>query len=112
MNHRICTYVTSLVALAVLAAIVSAAEPAQWPRFRGPNGAGVADGPTIPAQWTEKDYNWKVELPGGGHSSPVVWGDRLFVTSGMPDTAKRIVMCLKTADGGTLWKREYDSAPC
>jgi outer membrane protein assembly factor BamB len=112
MNMRLYAYVAAIVSLALLASLVSAAGPGQWPRFRGPNGAGVADGPNIPVQWTDKDYNWKVELPGGGHSSPVVWGDRLFVTSGMPDTAKRIITCLRTADGGTLWKREFESAPC
>ena len=89
-----------------------AADADNWPRFRGPNGAGTSDAATIPTQWAEKDYNWKVELPGGGHSSPVVWGDRIFVTSGLADTGRRIILCLKAADGSVLWKREYESPVC
>jgi outer membrane protein assembly factor BamB len=102
----------AVLALFLLPQVACAAEADNWPRFRGPNGAGVSEAATVPAQWTEKDYNWKVELPGGGHSSPVVWGDRIFVTSGLDDTGRRMVLCLKAADGSVLWKREYESPVC
>jgi outer membrane protein assembly factor BamB len=102
----------AVLALFLLPQVARAAEADNWPRFRGPNGAGVSEAATVPAQWTEKDYNWKVELPGGGHSSPVVWGDRIFVTSGLDDTGRRMVLCLKAADGSVLWKREYESPVC
>ena len=59
--------------------------------------------------WTEKDYNWRVELPGIGHSSPVLWGDRIFLTSAVEDTAERILLCLNAADGRILWQRRYAS---
>jgi len=88
------------------------ADDGNWPRFRGPNGQGIGEAATIPVQWTEKDYNWKVELPGGGHSSPVVWGEKVFVTCADAKTAKRILLCLSTKDGHTLWKREYPSEVC
>src|SRR6185503_5485708 len=59
--------------------------PAQnWPSFRGLNASGVADGNNPPAVWdAEKSINilWKTAIPGLGHSSPVVWGDRVFVTT-------------------------------
>jgi len=84
----------------------------QWPRFRGHDGTGVSRAETVPVQWTEADYNWKVELAGTGHASPVVWGNRVFVASGLKDSAKRIVQCLKTEDGSTLWQREFESKPC
>ena len=48
--------------------LVSVAHGQEWPRFRGPNGQGISYDKTIPVKWTEKDYNWKVKLPGGGHS--------------------------------------------
>ena len=48
----------------------------QWSRFRGPNGQGISYAENIPIKWTEKDYNWKVTLPGTGHSSPVIWQDK------------------------------------
>jgi hypothetical protein len=57
--------------------------PAQeWARFRGPTGSGISSAKTVAAKWTDADFNWKTALPGTGHSSPVVWGDRIFVTAG------------------------------
>jgi len=83
-----------------------AAEPA-WARFRGPNGAGISQADSVPAAWTTADYRWRVKLPGIGHSSPVVCGDRLFITSCVPDEPARIVRCLRTSDGGLIWKRSF-----
>jgi outer membrane protein assembly factor BamB len=79
----------------------------EWTRFRGPNGSGESETSTIPAAWTEKDLNWKVELPGIGHSSPVLWGEKIFVLSADPKTATRFVQCLNAADGSEIWRREY-----
>jgi outer membrane protein assembly factor BamB len=79
----------------------------EWTRFRGPNGSGVSAATTVPPAWTAKDHNWKVKLPGKGHSSPVLWGRRIFLTSGEEATGKRFVLCLDSADGRTLWSRAY-----
>src|SRR3954453_9750294 len=82
----------------------------EWDRFRGPDGAGHADANTVlPAQWTEKDLAWKIELPGIGHSSPVVWGERVFVTACDEDATKRTLLCVRATDGQTLWTREWPS---
>ena len=81
----------------------------QWTRFHGPNGTGVSETKSIPAQWTEGDYNWKVAIPGIGHSSPVVWGDRIFLLSADPETAQRFVVCYHTETGRKLWQRDYSS---
>lgn len=81
-----------------------------WTRFRGPNGTGISDAKTIPATWSEKDYNWKVDLPGIGHSSPVVWGDKLFVLSADAKDATRYVLCLDTATGQKKWTRPFPSS--
>ncbi|HXE55085.1 MAG TPA: PQQ-binding-like beta-propeller repeat protein [Tepidisphaeraceae bacterium] len=78
----------------------------QWPRFRGPNGLGLSDA-DIPAQWTEKDFNWKITLPGGGHSSPVVWGDRIFLLCGNDQTGEHMVVCVNAKDGSIRWNRAY-----
>jgi outer membrane protein assembly factor BamB len=91
----------------LLLAPSSQASAQEWTRFRGPNGSGVSPATTIPTRWTERDYNWKIELPGVGHSSPVLWGERIFVTSGDEETGKRILLCLATADGQRHWTREY-----
>jgi len=82
----------------------------EWARFRGPNGTGFSRAQTIPTTWTEKDYNWKVKLSGGsGHSSPVVWGDKVFVLSADPQNATRYMLCYDATNGTQLWQREYKS---
>lgn len=79
-----------------------------WPRFRGPNGEGIGQAVGIPETWTDDDYRWKVELPGIGFSSPVVWDDRVYVTSTIEDEQLLVVLCLDTADGSVLWKQHFD----
>jgi outer membrane protein assembly factor BamB len=81
-----------------------------WPRFRGPNGAGVSDD-VIPAVWTEKDYAWKIEVPGKGHSSPVVWGDSVFVTAADEDAGERSLLCVNAADGAIRWRHKVALKP-
>ncbi|MHC4495125.1 MAG: PQQ-like beta-propeller repeat protein [Planctomycetota bacterium] len=97
---------TNLVlALAILGTSMSWGQ--EWTRFRGPNGQGISRAKTIPVKWTEDDYNWKVKLPGGGHSSPVLWGEKLFVTSGDRQTGKSVIFALNVSDGKVLWQKEY-----
>jgi outer membrane protein assembly factor BamB len=82
----------------------------EWTRFRGPNGSGVGAAATVPLAWTAADYNWKVKLPGNGHSSPVLWGDWLFVTCGEEATGKRLALCLDAVSGKELWSRPHAAA--
>jgi outer membrane protein assembly factor BamB len=67
------------------ASALRAAEPAadaRWPGWRGPGGQGVAAATGLPLEWSEtKNVAWKTPIPGRGHSSPVVWGDRIFLTT-------------------------------
>src|SRR5438552_7872839 len=81
----------------------------EWPRFRGPNGSGVS-ATILPTRWADKDYRWQVKLPGPGHSSPVLWGERLFVTSA-GDAEKLHLVCLDAASGRTNWSREFLAGP-
>ena len=97
---------TSMVALGAAATLAGAAD---WPRFRGPDGAGLGAAPDLPLPLTASNQLWCVKLPGAGHSSPVVCGPRLFVTCGENATAKRMVLCLDAASGRTLWQREFPS---
>jgi outer membrane protein assembly factor BamB len=65
-----------------LATAVHTAGPAVWPQFRGPGGAGVADESSLPERWSKSDnVAWTIELPGRGWSSPIVWRDRVLITS-------------------------------
>jgi outer membrane protein assembly factor BamB len=81
----------------------------EWTRFRGPNGAGISDATTVPAAWTEQDYNWKVKLPASGHSSPVLWGDLIFLSGADEKTAERSVFALNSKDGKVVWSNTYAS---
>lgn len=100
--------------LSVGLSLMVAAEPVgaqQWTRFRGPNGSGVSDATSIPVSWTPADYQWTTKLPGMGHSSPVVWGKRLFLMSADPDDATRYIICIDTGTGKIMWQRKYASMP-
>jgi outer membrane protein assembly factor BamB len=97
-------------AIAVLAAFLLPKAPAcaqEWTRFRGPNGSGISDAPAIPLTFTPAEYNWRVALPGAGASSPVLWGDKVFVTSAEEAQGRRYLLCLDAANGRTLWMRTY-----
>src|SRR5262245_30900931 len=91
-----------------------------WPTWRGPDGQGHSPEKDLPVKWsTTENVRWKTPLPDEGNSSPVVWGDRIFLTqatdkvdwpprpAGGPASAyKRLVMCFHRADGKFLWQRE------
>jgi outer membrane protein assembly factor BamB len=61
-----------------------------WPQFRGPNGAATSDESKLPTDWSsDKNIAWKVSLPGAGWSQPVVWKDKVFVTTAIGDKQSR-----------------------
>lgn len=83
-----------------------------WERFRGPNGAGIADDRDVPLTFGANDnLVWKVALSGAGNSSPVVWGHRLFLQSASKDGKLRTLICLDTARGKILWQRSIPGIP-
>ena len=102
MSHRI------LLLLFSTACLLPRAElPAQeWTRFRGPNGTGISTTRGIPSTWTPDAYVFRAKLPGTGLSSPVVWGDRVFVTSANVESGRRHLVCLSLTTGKELWKRD------
>lgn len=80
-----------------------------WPRFRGPNGAGVANDP-IPVVWKNEHFKWKVKLPGIGHGSPVVWEERIFLLCADEETGQRTAVGLDAKTGRVLWKTPFKAA--
>jgi outer membrane protein assembly factor BamB len=96
---------------ALLAAALPGADPtplgpAFWPQWRGPSGQGHTADTGVPLTWGEKlNLLWKTELPGRGNSTPVVWGDRVFLTAASDDGARRLVLCVRAEDGRLLWAR-------
>lgn len=118
-----------LLAVFALALPTPVALGQEWPQFRGPGARGVADGSALPVEWdgeTGANILWRTPIPGLGHSSPVIWGERLFVTTAVSDeddagirtglygdiapvedeSVHRFeVYCLDRLSGKVLWKR-------
>lgn len=104
MRHSI---VLLLCAWSVLHSAANAS--ADWLRFRGGDGSGaVADADLPIALDPRKSITWEIDLPGRGLSSPIIVGDRLFVTaSSGPKQARLHVLCFRASDGTRLWERQF-----
>lgn len=84
------------------------AAPVLWPQFRGPGGSGVSLNGSFPTHFgPNSNVVWKVPLP-SGHSSPCIWGDRIFLTGF--ESNRLATLCLDRASGRTLWRRELEPA--
>jgi outer membrane protein assembly factor BamB len=126
----------SLLVVALYLALASAACAQNWPAFRGHHSAGLGDGNDLPVVWdAEKSTNilWKTPIPGLGHSSPIIWGDRIFITTAVSSTLNSQfvhgltetpasaddnskhswrVYCLDKNTGRIIWEKViYEGAP-
>jgi outer membrane protein assembly factor BamB len=97
-------------ALLVLSLAASTASAQDWTRFRGPNGTGVSEAKGLPTAWSESDILWKLDLPGVGHSQPVVWDDKLFITVAKEEGKERALLAIGKAEGKVLWTKAYPMA--
>lgn len=119
----------SILSLLLILSICASVPAQNWPSFRGERASGVADGQNPPTTWdAEKSTNilWKRRIPGVGHSSPVVWGDRIFVTTAITSDPNSVyldgpthsgessadlskhswrVYCLDKTSGRVLWEK-------
>ena len=91
--------------LFALLALEAAAQ--EWTRFRGPNGTGISKAQGIPVTWTEQDFRWRIAFPGESHSQPVIWGDKLFLTTAVELGKERALVCLDKRDGRELWTKKF-----
>lgn len=83
-----------------------------WPRWRGPSGQGQVDGGGYPDTWSDQQHVlWKVAVPGRGNSSPVVWGDRIFLNTAVGDGSKRGIVAFDRTSGEMLWLVEAPAVP-
>src|SRR5262245_16847677 len=131
--RRTLSGVTALAAtLFALGLIVSAADAPRdryWPQWRGPEANGVGRHANPPIEWTErKNIRWKVEIPGRGSASPVVWGDQIFLLTAVPQGAavrdahaprggvtprephRFVVLSIDRKTGKTIWERTANEA--
>lgn len=115
-----------LLALTATAATATASETVNWPQYRGAHSDGLAEGATLPDTWSEtENVVWKAAIPGWGWSSPIVWGNRIFLTSavgekeiktphvgGYPgghvradDVHRWMIWCVDFDSGKIIWER-------
>jgi outer membrane protein assembly factor BamB len=101
-----------LAALVVVLLITVPAAAENWPCWRGPRLDGSSLEKALPLKWSETDnIAWKTPIPGVGHSSPIVFGDRIFVTTCLIKEQARVLLCLDRRDGEVLWDRELFRCP-
>ncbi len=125
-----------IVSVCILSVLMATPRGTEWPSFRGPQATGISEGQNLPDRWngsTGENIKWKVPIPGLAHSSPVVWGDRIYVTSAISSQGdatfkhglfgegdastdqsvqKWMVYCLEKRTGKVLWERiAYQGVP-
>jgi len=103
-------FLTFLLCVLCASAVHTFAE--DWPQWRGPRGDGTSLDPDPPTHWSEtENLKWRAPLPGKGHGSPIVVGNRVFLNAALEKEGKRVLMCLDRATGKTLWQRDVLVAP-
>lgn len=102
-RHRFGSHLPLFCLLSLVAASVHAED---WPCWRGPRGDGTSLEKEPPTQWSStNNIAWKVSVPGEGHSSPILWGDRIFLTSALQDSQDRLLLCIDRKTGALLWQQ-------
>ncbi len=112
---------TASIFLIIALTACASATAEDWPRFRGPNGTGVSNNPNVPAEWSaDKNMKWEAELPGKGSSSPIVFGDRVYLTCytgygldkqnpGQPADLVRHLLAFDRNTGKEVWRTSVKS---
>ena len=123
--RRLAALALALGALSALAPPAGAQDPAgvrivppegdgarYWPRWRGPSGQGVVEDTGYPDRWSDTvNVQWKRPVPGRGHSSPIVWGDRIFLTTSQDQGRRVSILSFRRSDGALLWQADAPNGP-
>jgi outer membrane protein assembly factor BamB len=109
-------YLKQPIALIVLLAAILAnpaiiAKGESWPCWRGPRGDGTCIEPGVTTNWDSAGALWKTEIPGQGHASAIVWGDRVCTATALTATKERVLLCLDRATGKILWQETVVQGP-
>ena len=92
--------------------INTVSEAQNWPGWRGPNGDGTSMETNLPVQWDSiTNVVWKVPVPGIGYSSPIVFNDKLLITTALPNTREKVLLCYDAKSGKLLWKETVVKSP-
>ena len=103
MNRR-----TNILTIVLVLVTVTALNAENWPGWRGPRGDGTSQSTKLPMNWdgsSGENIKWKAPIPGTGHSSPVIYGDRIFVASCLPKTEERVLISMDRKTGKVLWQK-------
>lgn len=107
MKRWLVTVLSNAMALSLPSLPSASAVAADWPQFRGPFFDGSTDETGLPTTWSETEgLLWTAELPGPSAGTPVVWKDRVFVSSSSPETEALQALCLDAETGKLLWKHD------
>ena len=104
---------TLLFLLATFSAAAADRQPASrlgragsnWPGWRGPQANGHSTEGGLPTEWLPQSVTWKLPLKGRGHSTPIIWGERIFLTTALENGKERVVLCVNRNDGQVLWEK-------
>lgn len=115
--HRSPVVMCCFAAWMLMAAGAAPPQGSQWSQFRGPTGMGISDAKGLPVSWSQSEnIAWKLAMPGPGASSPIVWGDRIYITcytgyfvpgepGGSLEQLKRHLIAVRSADGTVIWNQ-------
>ena len=104
MNRPVC-----LILLLVSMTLTAQAE--NWPGWRGPRSDGTSIEQNVTTDWNPSNATWKIELPGRGHASAIVWGNRIFTVTAMEAAKERLLLCLDRLTGDILWQETVVKGP-
>ena len=103
MKHHHTTILSLLAILFICITQAAKSHAENWPQWRGPSNDGISSETNLPTKWSAtQGVLWKVKMPGMGGATPIIWGDRIFVTSAQGD--ELVLMCISTK-GETLWNK-------
>ena len=101
-----------LAALALVLPFTGVGAAENWPDWRGSRLDGISVEKNLPLKWSETDnVAWKTAIPGVGYSSPIIFGDRIFLTTCLIKEQARVLLCVDRQSGRVLWSREVFRCP-
>ena len=95
-----------IILLLLISISFSVIRAQNWPCWRGPNGDGTSTEINLPVNWdSATNVLWKSKVPGTGHSSPIIWEDKLFTITALPENQEKILLCYNAQNGDLLWQK-------
>jgi outer membrane protein assembly factor BamB len=91
---------------------LTSSEAQNWPCWRGPEGDGTSKETSLPIRWDSvTNIVWKIPVPGTGYSSPIIWKERLFLVTAIPETHEKILICYDSKYGDLVWQKTVLKTP-